>query len=685
MSKFLLDNRYGTTHDYIPDIGNMAVEKALIVQKGGPQPIRASMTIDWNELCGSMELYSIDKFGKRSTLHATCTIELQNPQVWESQWNRQLYLINRSIAQLVQSVETGSDAAHRVRRGMAYKLFSSTVKYGPAYQGMQDIFFDSEGLEATAKTYLPSDQVRGQFAMNPFICDSLGHLSGFVMNANDSLDLTDHIYVNQGWRYMRVLEPFSTNVSYQTYVKMQPIEEDGSKYSGDVYTLRDGKIVAVCGEVTFNKVLRKVLEMLLPSPKRESNKIKAAPSIPITPKMAMNPNQPINAIHPDSPSTIPLAQEPACGESAMQQVLQVISDEIGLDVAQLTGDANFADLGVDSLMSLTILGVLRESLDIEVPSSLFQDHPSVRSLKSFLHPGDTSAESTESNEPDSASSGERDGSAQSTITVPETSHQPPATSLVLQGSPRNCKSLFLFPDGSGSATSYTGLPTIAADLCVYGLNCPYLKNPKDLKGSLEELTPLYLTEIRRRQHTGPYYLAGWSAGGIAAYDAAQQLVEEGEVVERLLLLDSPNPVGIGKLPPAFNRFLEESGVFGAAQPAWLYAHFVAFVEVLDKYTPRPFRATPWGSGVPRTTVIWATDGVCKNPGDPRPPQQLLDESKEAAWLLENRTNLGPNGWDFMLGEENITIQCVEGANHFTLVREPNATRLVQIIRKAIFT
>lgn len=662
----------------------MAVEKALIVHEIESQPIRAAMTINWDAHRGSMELYSLGNSGKRNTRHATCTIELQSPRVWKDEWKRQLYLIKRSITQLVQSAETGLGAAHRVRRGMAYKLFSSTVKYGPAYQGMQDVFFDSEGLEATAKTYLPSDQVKGQFAMNPFICDSLGHLSGFVMNANDTLDLTEHIYVNHGWRYMRASEPFTTNVNYQTYVKMQPTAEDGSKYSGDVYTLRDGNIIAVCGEVTFNKIPRKVLEMLLSSPKRKGNTINVAPSIPTTSTVATIPTEPLNAIPPDSATIIATVQAPASGAFAMQQVLQVISDEIGVGATQLTDDTDFADLGVDSLMSLTILGVLRESLDMEVPSSLFQDYPSVKSLREFLFPDDSSSGSTEHNESGSVSSDETAESVQSTITIPEISERPPATSMILQGSPKNCrKALFLFPDGSGSATSYTGLPPISSDLCVYGLNCPYLKNAQDLKGSLEDLTPLYLTEIRRRQPTGPYYLAGWSAGGISAYDAAQQLVDEGEVVERLLLLDSPNPIGIGKLPPAFNRFLEESGVFGTAQPAWLYAHFVAFVEILDKYTPTPFRATRWGTGVPRTTVIWATDGVCKNPGDPRPPQQLLDESKEAAWLLENRTNLGPNGWDWMLGEENIAIRCVEGANHFTLVREPSASQLVQIIREAI--
>jgi naphtho-gamma-pyrone polyketide synthase len=54
----------------------------------------------------------------------------------------------------------------------------------------------------------------------------------------------------------------------------------------------------------------------------------------------------------------------------------------------------------------------------------------------------------------------------------EVSTVPPATSVLLQGNPRTAtRKLFLFPDGSGSATSYVSIPPIAADkLCVYGLN-----------------------------------------------------------------------------------------------------------------------------------------------------------------------------------------------------------------------
>lgn len=59
---------------------------------------------------------------------------------------------------------------------------------------------------------------------------------------------------------------------------------------------------------------------------------------------------------------------------------------------------------------------------------------------------------------------------------------PSATSVVLQGRPETAsRAVFLFPDGSGSERSYVNLPRIALDLAVYGLQCPYLKNSKDMQ------------------------------------------------------------------------------------------------------------------------------------------------------------------------------------------------------------
>jgi len=53
----------------------------------------------------------------------------------------------------------------------------------------------------------------------------------------------------------------------------------------------------------------------------------------------------------------------------------------------------------------------------------------------------------------------------------------------------------------------------------------------------------YLDQIRAIQPAGPYYMLGWSFGGLVAYSLAFRLQAEGEKVPLVTLLDSylPDP------------------------------------------------------------------------------------------------------------------------------------------------
>ena len=55
--------------------------------------------------------------------------------------------------------------------------------------------------------------------------------------------------------------------------------------------------------------------------------------------------------------------------------------------------------------------------------------------------------------------------------------------------------------------------------------------------SVEEIAKKYLEEIRMIQPQGPYYLAGYSIGGLLAYEMAQQLSLQGEKIGLLALVD----------------------------------------------------------------------------------------------------------------------------------------------------
>lgn len=56
----------------------------------------------------------------------------------------------------------------------------------------------------------------------------------------------------------------------------------------------------------------------------------------------------------------------------------------------------------------------------------------------------------------------------------------------------------------------------------------------------------YIEGLQTIQPVGPYYLGGWSLGGIIAWEMAQQLSAAGEEVALLALIDSYSPVAIDR-------------------------------------------------------------------------------------------------------------------------------------------
>ena len=359
------------------------------------------------------------------------------------------------------------------------------------------------------------------------------------------------------------------------------------------------------------------------------------------------------------------------GVSPMNSVALILAEEIGASVEEIRQSADLAELGMDSLMSLTVLGRLRETLGIDLPSEFFTENATLGTIEATL------------GFPSKAKPGHDSLSLPPALLVerPSGKKHPPATSILLQGNLKTAaKTLFLFPDGSGSSTSYAKLPRIGSDIAVVGLNCPYMKTPQDLTCDLASLTPPYVTEIRRRQPKGPYHFSGWSAGGICAYDAAQYLMREGEEVASLILLDSPFPIGLSKLPQRLYHFLNSCGLFGTgdkAPPEWLLPHFLAFVDALALYDAKPFAP---GTAT-KTSVIWAHDGVYKSTAG-RKIEDLPSDPKEMRWLLNNRTDFGPNGWNQLVGD-GLIIDTMADANHFTMMEGEKGRQLSAFIARSM--
>ena len=383
------------------------------------------------------------------------------------------------------------------------------------------------------------------------------------------------------------------------------------------------------------------------------------------------------------------ARHESDGPDVIATIRSTIAEEMEIDLEEIAETTDLNSLGMDSLMSLTILGSLREKCGLELEPTVLADNPSLGHLRTALGLSKPVAAPPQAHT--------------STVveTIPDEPHhepvqvvtkQPPATSIVLQGNLRTAtKSLFLFPDGSGAAASYASIPPIdSPNLVVYGLNCPFMKDPTSYTCGIEGVSKLYLEEVLRRQPTGPYYLGGWSAGGVVAYEVCRQLdvlsktaTAQGDTshnytVAKLILFDSPCPIRLEPLPARLHHFFDEIGLLGAGTgkaPSWLLPHFEYSIKALTAYKPELKSQNDWTP--PSTLLIWATDGVCGNPEDPRPPPQE-DDPKSMTWLLNNRADFGPNGWDYLLGSEGLTFELVKG-NHFTMMKRPVVSRSLKYL------
>jgi len=62
----------------------------------------------------------------------------------------------------------------------------------------------------------------------------------------------------------------------------------------------------------------------------------------------------------------------------------LIAEETALELADLHDEASFAELGVDSLMSLVISEKFREDLGVIVSGSLFLEYPTIGDLRRWF-------------------------------------------------------------------------------------------------------------------------------------------------------------------------------------------------------------------------------------------------------------------------------------------------------------
>jgi thioesterase domain-containing protein/acyl transferase domain-containing protein len=182
-----------------------------------------------------------------------------------------------------------------------------------------------------------------------------------------------------------------------------------------------------------------------------------------------------------------------------------------LGVERVGLDDDFFDLGGHSLIAVRLFGKIKKTYRFDLDLTALFEARTIRQLAQLIHAG---------------------GKPQ----LRETSVWSPLVAIQPNGSKAP---LFLAHPVGPSLLPYKTLANyLGSDQPVYGLQSPLASGGPSTSMRLEDLASIYLEAVRKSLPQGPYLFGGYSLGGLIAFEMSRQLSAQGQIPDRLVLLDT---------------------------------------------------------------------------------------------------------------------------------------------------
>jgi len=256
-------------------------------------------------------------------------------------------------------------------------------------------------------------------------------------------------------------------------------------------------------QTTFTRELRhflqeKLADYMIPS------------AFVILPALPMTPNGKVDRLALPAPDQV--RQEPEKTFVAPQNDLELQLTKIWekiLGVQPIGVKDNFFDLGGYSLLVVRLLTEVKRVFGKNLSISTFFDAPTIRQQATLLR--------------------QQDGSApwRSLVMIRPGSTKPP---------------LFCIHAAWGTVLFYQKLARyLEPDQPFYALQARGVDSKQVPHTSISEMAAHYIEEIQTVQPEGPYFIGGYSFGGLVAFEIARQLHAQGQEIALLALIDIAAP------------------------------------------------------------------------------------------------------------------------------------------------
>ena len=186
-----------------------------------------------------------------------------------------------------------------------------------------------------------------------------------------------------------------------------------------------------------------------------------------------------------------------------EQIIATIWQQC-LEIDNISIQSDFFELGGHSLIAVRIMSLIERQTGNRLPLAALLEQPTIKKLAAYMDRQYFKWDS-----------------------------------LVTLNPEGNKAPLFIVHGANHNVLIYKNLANnLSKDQPAYALQAKGLNGESEPHDSIEEMASHYIKEIRAKYPEGPYALAGFSFGGIIAFEMAKQLKSEDVKVKHLALFDS---------------------------------------------------------------------------------------------------------------------------------------------------